>query len=88
MTQKTILLQLKQRQPLFFREVKNFSGSIKMHIYKNYLIVKFKKQLNNTVLDDAVYKNYDIYQIINDSLKYIDTTSDKAYIHNLINKGA
>jgi hypothetical protein len=81
MTQKITLSELRAKHPLFFeRNTQRFFKDVRKYIYKDYLIVKFKRELSNTT-----YEGYNIYQITNDDLRYVNTVKSdyKHFIDNL-----
>lgn len=83
MTQKITLSELRTKHPLFFeRKTQRLFGDIKKYIYKDYLIVKFRRELSNTS-----YEGYNIYQITNDNLQYVNTVKSdyKYFIDNCFN---
>jgi hypothetical protein len=80
-TQKITLSELRVKHPLFFeRNTQRFFKDVRKYIYKDYLIVKFKRELSNTT-----YEGYNIYRITDNNLQYIDTVKSdyKQFIDNL-----
>jgi len=78
------LVELKSKYPAFFsKENRRLFGDKGYRIYKDYLIVKLSKTINN-----SKFEGFSIYKITNEGLQYLKFIKDnyKSYIDNL--KGA
>ena len=72
--------ELKNKYKNFFnRANKRLFGDKGYRIYKDYLVIKFEKQIGK-----YQFAGFNIYKITNDSLQYLKTVNDyKDYIDNL-----